>query len=186
MRISDTDNSNNSNNNNYSNNKKRPKVNHLLFIDDLKLYAKDQKELVILIQTARLFSKDIGTNFGIENCAIIQMKRGIFATSEGIELPGCATIRSLDDQEGYEYLGILQFDDIKYKEVKEKLKEEYARRVRKKLKSRLNVGNEIQAIHEINNTTQCRHVGLENITRNGQENKEVANNLQSTTSPRLM
>ena len=127
--------------------KNRPKVNHLLYMDDLKLYAKDKKELDTLIQTVRVFSKDIGMDFGIEKCAMIQMKRGKFVMSEGIELPNGKKIRSLDDQEGYKYLGILQFDDIKHKEVKEKLKKEYVRRVRKILKSHLNGGNVIQAIN---------------------------------------
>ena len=101
--------------------KNRPRVNHLLYMDDLKLYAKDKKELNTLIQTVRVFSKDIGMDFGIEKCAMIQMKRGKFVMSEGIELPNGKKIRSLDDQEGYKYLGILQFDDIKHGEVKEKL-----------------------------------------------------------------
>ena len=78
---------------------------------------------------------------------MIQMKRGKFVMSEGIQLPDGAKITSLDDQEGYKYLGILQFDDIKHKEMKEKLKKEYARRVRKILKSQLNAGNVIQAIN---------------------------------------
>ena len=73
--------------NGYHLGKNRPKVNHLLYMDDLKLYAKDKKELDALIQTVRVFSKDIGMDFGIEKCAMIQMKRGKFVMSEGIELP---------------------------------------------------------------------------------------------------
>ena len=127
--------------------KNRPKVNHLLYMDDLKLYAKDKKELDTLIQTVRVSSKGIGMDFGIEKCEMIQMKRGKFLMSEGIELPNGKKIRSLDDQEGYKYLGILQFDDIKHGQVKEKLKKEYVRRVRKILKSHLNGVNVIQAIN---------------------------------------
>ena len=121
-------------------------------------------------------------DFGIVKCAMIQMKRGKFVTSEGIELPDGAKIRSLDDQEGYKYLGILQFDAIKHKEVKEKLKKEYARRVKKILKSRLNAGN-FNPSHKreggIHNTIQCRNIGLDKIRikRTGQENKEVAKHL---------
>ena len=43
------------------------KINHLLYMDDLKLYAKNEKELDLLVQTVRLFSKDIGMDFGIES-----------------------------------------------------------------------------------------------------------------------
>ena len=35
------------------------KVNHLLFMDDLKLYARNEKSLESLIQTVRVFSNDI-------------------------------------------------------------------------------------------------------------------------------
>ena len=52
------------------------KINHLLYMDDLKLYAKNEKELDSLVQTVRLFSKDIGMDFGIEKCSMLIMKRG--------------------------------------------------------------------------------------------------------------
>ena len=52
------------------------KINHLLYIDDLKLYAKNEKELDSLVQTVRVFSKDIGMDFGIEKCSMLIMKRG--------------------------------------------------------------------------------------------------------------
>ena len=35
------------------------KINHLLFMDDLKLYSKSDKTLDFLIQTVRIFSNDI-------------------------------------------------------------------------------------------------------------------------------
>ena len=35
-------------------------------MDNLKLYAKDKKELDTLTQTVRVFSKDIGMDFGSE------------------------------------------------------------------------------------------------------------------------
>ena len=36
------------------------KINHLLFMDDLKLYAKNSNQLDSLIQTVRIFSNDKG------------------------------------------------------------------------------------------------------------------------------
>ena len=42
------------------------KINHLLFMDDLKLYNRNEKELHSLVQTICVFSKDIGMKFGIE------------------------------------------------------------------------------------------------------------------------
>ena len=38
----------------------RQKINHLLFMDDLKLYASNEKSFEPLIQNLRVFSNDIG------------------------------------------------------------------------------------------------------------------------------
>ena len=59
----------------YSLGKDRAKLNHLLFMDDLKLYGKDKDQLDSLVQTVRIFSSDIGMTFGIEKCAMVEMKR---------------------------------------------------------------------------------------------------------------
>ena len=52
-------------------------MNHLLFMDDLKLYAKDEKQLDSFVNTVQMFSLDIGMEFGIDKCGILVMKRGI-------------------------------------------------------------------------------------------------------------
>ena len=39
---------------------------HLMDMDDIKLSAKNEKELETLIQTLRLYSQDIGIEFGID------------------------------------------------------------------------------------------------------------------------
>ena len=42
-------------------------ISHLLFMDDLKLYAEDEKGLEKLIEIVHEFSRDIGMEFGLEN-----------------------------------------------------------------------------------------------------------------------
>ena len=37
-------------------------------MDDLKLYAKNEKSLQSLVQTVQIFSDDIGTEFGMDRC----------------------------------------------------------------------------------------------------------------------
>ena len=54
----------------------RGKFNHLLFMDDIKLFAKDIRQLDSLVQTVRIFSNDTGMEFGIQKCAMVQLKRG--------------------------------------------------------------------------------------------------------------
>ena len=41
-------------------------INHLLFMDDLKLYCKSERTLFSFIQTVRIFREDIGMQFGID------------------------------------------------------------------------------------------------------------------------
>ena len=125
----------------------KEKVNHVLYMDDLKLYAKTEEILDSLVQTVRVFSKDIGMQFGLDKCAVLTMKRGRVVKSDGIELPNDKKIRSLEQDDSYKYLGILQSNEIQRKEMKDKVGKEYKRRIRKILESKLNGGNIIKAIN---------------------------------------
>lgn len=62
-------------------------------------------------------------------------------------MPNGNEIKSLDLEGSYKYLGILQANDIRHAEIKEKIRNEYIRRVRKILKSKLNGGNTIKAMN---------------------------------------
>ena len=53
----------------------KEKINHLLFMDDLKLYGRNEKGLDSLVQTVRVFCKDIGMEFGTEKCAMLVMEK---------------------------------------------------------------------------------------------------------------
>ena len=56
------------------------------FMDDLKLYSHNGKELDSLVQTIRFFSKDIIMEFDIEKCAKLMIEKGKVVKSVGIEL----------------------------------------------------------------------------------------------------
>ena len=49
---------------------------HLLFMDDLKLYGKSENEIKRLVSTVEVFSQDIGMEFGIKKCGVIITNRG--------------------------------------------------------------------------------------------------------------
>ena len=126
--------------------KKEYKLNHLLFMDDLKLYAKSEEQTNMLVRTVYVFSTDIGMEFGIKKCGILTMKRGKIVKSEGIKLPDGEVMKQVG-QEGYTYLGIIELDKIKETEMKEKITKEYKRRQRLILKSKLNGRNKVTAIN---------------------------------------
>ena len=114
-------------------------------MDDLELYGRNENSLV---NTVRVFSSDIGMDFGIEKCAMMVMKRGKLDKSLAIRLPDGRIIRSIGDYvEGYKYPGMLEADDIMHDEVKRSMNKEYIRRVNKTLSSKLNAGNVLKAIN---------------------------------------
>ena len=116
-------------------------------MDDIKLFAKKEKELETLIHTIRISSQDIGMEFGIEKCALLVMKSGKRHLTDGIELPNKDKIRTLAENETYKYLGILEADTIKQVEIKNKIQKEYLRTTRKLLKTKLNCRNLIKGIN---------------------------------------
>ena len=73
---------------------KRAKINHLLFMDDLKQFGKTQDQIDSLIKTVYLFSSDIGTVFGIAKCGVVIMKRGKLVECNGVELPNGEVIKA--------------------------------------------------------------------------------------------
>ena len=115
-------------------------------MDDLKFYSKSEKALDSLMQTVRIFSEDIGMHFGIDKCAMLVMKKGKIGKSDGIEIPSDKVIKSLEEGETYKYLGVLEADEVMANEMKDKLKKEYYRRVRKVLETKSNSENVFKAI----------------------------------------
>ena len=100
----------------------RLSTNHLLFMDDLELCVKDEKQLDSLVNTVQIFSLDIGMEFGIDKSGILVMKRGRCKKSEGIKLPNDQEIKEINVDNGHKYLGILEADGTKDKEMKENIR----------------------------------------------------------------
>ena len=123
-----------------------PTINHLLFMDDIKLFAKNDNEIDSLVHTVRICSSDIGMEMGISKCALVTMKRGKHVKSLGIKLPRDEEIADADSR-GYKYLGILELDSIMSGDMKAKVKETYPTRLKLLLKSKLNSPNLITAMN---------------------------------------
>ena len=126
--------------------KKGERINHLRFMDDLKLLAKNEDQIDILVNTVRIFSEDLKLELGLSKCDVLIMKRGNVDESDGLCMPDVTMMRNIEEG-GYKYLGILEADGIKHDEMKKQLKKEYIRRVRNALILKLNGGNIISAIN---------------------------------------
>ena len=125
----------------------KEKINHLLFIYDLKLYATNEKGLESLVQTVPIFSDDIGMEFGINKYATLVPKKGEVTKFNGISLPDGRVMKGLIERGSYKYLSILQADQIQYTEMRKKVKGEHLRKVCKVLETKLNGGNIIKGIN---------------------------------------
>ena len=84
-----------------------------MYLDDIKIFAKNKKELETLIQTIRMYTQDIGMEFGTEKCTMLIIKKEKRETMEGIELPDQESIRTIGEKENCKYLGIFEVNTIK-------------------------------------------------------------------------
>ena len=85
--------------------------------------------------------------FRVEKHAVLTMKKGKMANSDVIALPNKTTVKGLKEGDSCKYLGVIQGERMKHHEMKEKVKTEYFRRVRRILETKLNGGNIITGIN---------------------------------------
>ena len=86
--------------------KKKCKLNHLLFLDDLELYVKSEEQTKTLVRTVYMFSTDFDMEFRIKKYVILTMKRGKIVKSAEVRLQDGEVMKQVR-QEGYTYLGII-------------------------------------------------------------------------------
>ena len=66
-----------------------------------------------LMNTVHFFSEDIGVQFGIDKCPVRVLKVGkLDSSSNDIVFENQSTIRSLDENNCYKYLGVLEVDHM--------------------------------------------------------------------------
>jgi len=122
------------------------KISHQSYMDDLKLLGRNENELKNEMKIVQTINKDINMNFGLEKCARICLKRGSVQSKMHVESTFENDIKELDPRKAYKYLGTEGSFDIQHKNEKEKLKNEYLRRLRLVLGTELSAKNKIQAI----------------------------------------
>ena len=130
----------------YKLSRSQEKINHLMYMDDIKLFAKNEKEPETLIHAVTICSQDIGMEFGIEKCAMLVMKSCKRHITDGMEIPNHDRIRTLEGNETYKYLGILEADIIKQVQMKDTIWKECPTRTRKLLETKLSSRNLIKGL----------------------------------------
>ena len=89
-------------------------------MDNIKLFAKNEKGLKTVIHAVRLYSQDIGVEFCIEKFVMLVMKSGKWHLTDGMKLQNKDKFRTLGEKEKFKNLGILVADTIKQVERKVK------------------------------------------------------------------
>ena len=123
------------------------KTNHLIYMDGIKLFAKNEKELETLIHAVRIYNQNIGMEFGKQKCAMLVMKSGKQHMTDGMEVPNHDKIRTFEENKTYKYLAILEADIIKQVQMKDTIRKEYLRKTRKLLDTKLSCRNLIKGIN---------------------------------------
>ena len=72
-----------------------------MYMDVSNCLPKNEKVLETLTQALRIYSRDIGMEFGIKKCAILIMKSRKRHITDGMELPNQEKIRTIGEKETY-------------------------------------------------------------------------------------
>ena len=121
--------------------KRDKNLTHLLFVDDMKLYANSRAKALYLLDIVTTFSRDIGMAFGEDKCGYIYIEKGKRKAVGKSMVSNDVTIKELKEGELYKYLGLdenIQYDGSINKG---KILKEYFRRVKAIWSSELNSRN---------------------------------------------
>ncbi|XP_041982517.1 uncharacterized protein LOC121735681 [Aricia agestis] len=122
-------------------------LSHLLYMDDIKIFANTLNHLHALADRTQSFSNDIKMEFGIDKCKIQSINKGKIEHNIQYKLNNDEIIDPVDPLEGYKYLGFYQSQQIHHKETKNLLKQKFKARLHKILHTHLNAKNTIKAIN---------------------------------------
>ena len=100
-------------------------INHLFYVDDLKLYGTSDSQLTGLINMVKMVSDDIKMELGLDKCAKVTFKRSKKVSSENIPLMDNIVIQELQQGDTYTYLGVVEGGGVEHHGMKTKVEKEY-------------------------------------------------------------
>ena len=85
---------------------KAKEISPLFFVDDLKLHASSLNKIMKLLDIVTQVTNDVGMTFGESKCAYQWIEKGLM-TREGEPIRiGGLTIKEIENEDSYRYLGI--------------------------------------------------------------------------------
>ena len=117
-------------------------LNHLFYMDDLKLFAQNDQQLQGLLNIVKQFSDNMRMEFGLDRCPKATFVCGKLLKTRSLKILNPRKVTN-------KYLGVTDGDGIQHSSIREKIPKEYFRRVRSILRSELNARNRIGAINSL-------------------------------------
>lgn len=131
---------------NLNNNSKSTIVSHLIYMDDIKLYSKTEKDMKKLIDVTAEFSKDINMQFGLDKCKTIHIIKGKIQSGD-YTVNNTDIISAMESTDLYKYLGYNQLKGLQHTTIKQTLTTEYKRRINAICKTQLSAKHLTKAIN---------------------------------------
>uniref|UniRef100_A0A2H1W504 SFRICE_021545 n=1 Tax=Spodoptera frugiperda TaxID=7108 RepID=A0A2H1W504_SPOFR len=130
----------------FTNNSTQYTISHLMYMDDIKLYAADQMLLSHLADVTQQFSTDICMQFGEDKCTVMSVVKGKFENNS-YTLETGQTIEPMEEHDTYQYLRFRQSRQIRYKNIRQELIKKITHRLNLILKTNLHARNTIKMIN---------------------------------------
>ena len=115
-------------------------INHLLYMDDIKLYAQSQTQMKNLLKVTEDVTNDIKMEFGISKCKILHIEKGRWKGDGETEVLNNEELGNMQQHETYKYLGFQQSTRLNHSEIKKT----YHTRLRKTIKIIIYFKTELQ------------------------------------------
>ena len=118
---------------------------HTLFMDDLKVYSSDKRDLKQALAIVDRVSKAVEKELGLRKCAVAHVVKGKVEEGGDMSLSSGARILPAGEGNPYKCLGIEQVFKPELKTIRQRLKKTYVSRLRKIWTSPLNSKNKVHA-----------------------------------------
>lgn len=127
-------------------NERHQLIKHLLYMDDLKVYASTKSHIESLLKLVHKLSSDIFMTFGVDKCQVVSIIKGKLSHGDPTSLDENTEISPMEDTP-YKYLGMLQSNRIEHAQIKEDLTRKFEMKLNSLLKTKLNASNLTKAIN---------------------------------------